>query len=138
MGRQSGKRAHFPLAVLKEVQRVRQEESVEDFVIGYRFSPEEMEKPGICFEETMYLLNQLAKSKPEYLHFSMGTYRRSSIIDNESSEPLIVKFLTMRSPELSTIPIIGVGSILQREDAEAKTENWLRFACHRERIFSRT
>jgi fumarate reductase flavoprotein subunit len=47
------KRAHFPLAVLKEVQRVRQEESVEDFVIGYRFSPEEMEKPGICFEETM-------------------------------------------------------------------------------------
>ncbi len=70
------KRAHFPLAVLKEVQRVRQEESVEDFVIGYRFSPEEMQKPGICFEETMYLLN-------------------------------------------STIPIIGVGSILQREDAEA-------------------
>lgn len=113
------KRAHFPLAVLKEVQRIRQEESVEDFVIGYRFSPEEMEKPGICFEETMYLLNQLAKSKPEYLHFSMGTYQRSSIIDNESSEPLIVKFLTMRSPELSTIPIIGVGSILQREDAEA-------------------
>lgn len=116
------KRAHFPLAVLEEVQRVRQEESVEDFGIGYRFSPEEMEKPGICFEETMYLLNQLAKSKPEYLHFSMGTYQRSSIIDTESNEPLIVKFLTMRSPELSTIPIIGVGSILQREDAEAALE----------------
>ncbi|NKD36823.1 FAD-dependent oxidoreductase [Enterococcus casseliflavus] len=116
------KRAHFPLAVLEEVQRVRQEEAAEGFIIGYRFSPEEMEKPGICFEETMYLLNQLAKSKPEYLHFSMGTYQRSSIIYTECSEPLIVKFLTMRSPELSTIPIIGVGSILQREDAEAALE----------------
>ncbi|WP_260606141.1 hypothetical protein, partial [Klebsiella pneumoniae] len=30
------------------------------FIIGYRFSPEEMEVPGIRFDDTMYLLEKLA------------------------------------------------------------------------------
>jgi urocanate reductase len=111
------KRAKFPLAVLAAIQQVIEEEKAENFIVGYRFSPEELEEPGINFEDTMYLLNQLAKKKPDYFHFSMGAYTRSSIIDGDDSEPLIVKYLALRSPELATIPIMGVGSILQYEDA---------------------
>ncbi|GCF95258.1 flavocytochrome c [Enterococcus florum] len=112
-------RARFCLEVMKEVQRVITEEKAENFVVGYRFSPEELEEPGIRFEDTMYLLNQLATLKPDYFHFSMGVYTRPSIVESDDPEPLITKYLALRSPDLAEIPIMGVGAILQREDAEA-------------------
>lgn len=112
-------RVKFPLEVMKEVQRVATELEVDQFIVGYRFSPEELEEPGIRFDETMYLLNQLADLKPDYFHFSMGAYTRPSIVDNEDTEPLITKYLAHRSPALERIPIMGVGSILQSSDAEA-------------------
>lgn len=112
------KRAKFPLEVMKEVQRVAKEQGAEDFIVGYRFSPEELEEPGIHFDDTMYLLNTLAELQPDYFHFSMGAYTRPSIVDSDDPEPLITKYLAQRSPVLAQIPIMGVGSILQRADAE--------------------
>ncbi|MGX7197371.1 FAD-dependent oxidoreductase [Enterococcus olivae] len=112
------KRAKFPVEVMREVQRVAKEQHAENFIVGYRFSPEELEEPGIRFDDTMYLLNTLAKEQPDYFHFSMGAYTRPSIVDTKNTEPLITKYLAQRSPELSKIPIMGVGSILQRQDAE--------------------
>ncbi|MGX7205154.1 NADH-dependent flavin oxidoreductase [Enterococcus pingfangensis] len=112
------KRAKFPLEVMREVQRVVAEQEAENFIIGYRFSPEELEEPGIHFEDTMYLLNTLAELRPDYFHFSMGAYTRPSIVESEDPEPLITKYLAQRSPVLAQIPIMGVGSILQRTDAE--------------------
>lgn len=112
------KRALFPMEVMKEVQRVIKEQGAENFVVGYRFSPEELEEPGIRFEDTMYLLNTLATLKPDYFHFSMGAYTRPSIVESNDPEPLITKYLAQRSPELATIPIMGVGAILQRENAD--------------------
>ncbi|MGH1830222.1 FAD-dependent oxidoreductase [Enterococcus gilvus] len=112
------KRAKFPLEVMKEVQRVAKEQGAEKFIVGYRFSPEELEEPGIHFDDTMYLLNTLAELQPDYFHFSMGAYTRPSIVDSDDPEPLITKYLAQRSPVLAQIPIMGVGSILQRADAE--------------------
>ncbi|EOI57501.1 NADH-dependent flavin oxidoreductase [Enterococcus gilvus] len=112
------KRAKFPLEVMKEVQRVAKEQGAENFIVGYRFSPEELEEPGIHFDDTMYLLNTLAELQPDYFHFSMGAYTRPSIVDSDDPEPLITKYLAQRSPVLAQIPIMGVGSILQRADAE--------------------
>src|SRR5699024_3213233 len=111
-------RAKFAIEVMKEVKRVAQNLGKNDFIIGYRFSPEELENPGIRIEDTMYLLNQLAKLDPDYMHFSMGTYTRSSIVDQFDPEPLITKYRTHRSSELEQIPVIGVGSILQTKDAQ--------------------
>lgn len=111
-------RVKFPVEVMKEVQRVAEEQQAKNFIVGYRFSPEELEEPGIRFDDTMYLLNTLAKLQPDYFHFSMGAYTRPSIVDTDSNEPLITKYLAQRSTELAQIPIMGVGSILQRKDAE--------------------
>lgn len=44
------------------------------FVIGYRFSPEEYETPGIRFEDTLYLVDKLAEKPLDYLHVSLGKY----------------------------------------------------------------
>jgi fumarate reductase flavoprotein subunit len=53
------------------------------FIIGYRFSPEEMEVPGIRFDDTMYLLEKLAARGVDYLHFSVGATLRPSIVDTQ-------------------------------------------------------
>ncbi|WP_373471197.1 oxidoreductase [Carnobacterium alterfunditum] len=116
-------RAKFPEAVMKAVQEEAKKQQAEDFIVGYRFSPEEIEEPGITFEDTMYLLNRLAKLKPDYFHISMGNWNRTSIRDKEDSQPLIKKYAELQSEELAQIALIGVGGIGQRNDAEAALES---------------
>ncbi|MDO4670992.1 MAG: FAD-dependent oxidoreductase [Aerococcus sp.] len=113
------KRATFPVAVLREVQRVAKEMGRDDFIIGYRFSPEELEEPGIRFEDTMFLLNTLAEEHPDYVFFSMGSYDRPSIVNTDDPEPTIRKYHALASKTLKTIPVMGVGRILQPADATA-------------------
>lgn len=113
------KRTAFPLAVLEQAKQVVASHQVNDFIIGYRFSPEEIELPGIRFEETMYLLDKLAESGLDYFHFSMGNYARNSIVEPEDKEPLIRKFHALKSDNVARIPVIGVGGIAQRRDADA-------------------
>lgn len=105
------KRTKFPIEVLKKVQSVVVQADAKYFIIGYRFSPEELEEPGIRFEDTMYLLNTLAKYKPDYFHISANRYKRTSIVNQDDSEPLINKYLNSRNETLASIPLIGVGSI---------------------------
>ncbi|HEL2057407.1 TPA: FAD-dependent oxidoreductase [Streptococcus suis] len=116
------KRAKFPVEIVKAAKRVIAEEGAENFVLGYRFSPEELEEPGIRFEDTMYLLNTLAEYDLDYFHFSMGIYTRNSIVDVNDPEMLITKFLAQRSEKLAQIPVMGVGGILQKADAEGALE----------------
>ncbi|MDU9352104.1 flavocytochrome c [Staphylococcus warneri] len=116
------KRTKFPVEVLKKVKEVVTQNNADNFIIGYRFSPEEIEEPGIRFEDTMYLLNTLAKYKPDYFHISANSYKRTSIVDQDDTEPLINKYLRSQNEELATIPLIGVGSISQRTDAEEALE----------------
>ncbi|MGX7112007.1 NADH-dependent flavin oxidoreductase [Gemella cuniculi] len=111
-------RSRFAIEIVKAIKEVVKESGKENFVIGYRFSPEELEIPGIRFEDTMYLLNQLAEYDLDYVHFSMGIYTRSSIVDTDDPEELITQFLARRSSRLAEIPVVGVGGILQKEDAE--------------------
>ena len=112
------KRAKFPIEVVKAAKRVIEEEGDENFILGYRFSPEELEEPGIRFEDTMYLLNALAEYDLDYFHFSMGVYTRNSLVNNDDPEMLITKFNAQKSGKLAETPVIGVGAIMQKEDAE--------------------
>ena len=56
------------------------------FIIGYRFSPEEMEVPGIRFDDTMYLLEKLAARGVDYLHFSVGATLRPCYVRYQRSD----------------------------------------------------
>lgn len=111
-------RARFAIEVVEAIKEVVKQSGKENVIIGYRFSPEELEIPGIRFEDTMYLLNKLAEHDLDYVHFSMGIYTRSSIVDTDDPEELITQFLARRSQKLAEIPVVGVGGILQRKDAE--------------------
>ena len=70
----------------------------------------------------MFLLNTLAEADPDYFHISANSYKRTSIVDTADKEPLITKYLRQRSDKLAEIPIMGVGSIAQRSDAEDALE----------------
>ena len=112
------KRTTFPLAILEKTRQIVAFHQKTDFIIGYRFSPEEIEEPGIRFEDTMYLLDKLASCGLDYLHFSMGSWARNSIVNSEDKEPLITKYHQLKSDVVAKVPVIGVGGIAQRADAE--------------------
>ncbi|MGF1688050.1 flavocytochrome c [Photobacterium japonica] len=112
------RRTRFPLAILAKTKDVAREHGKTDFIIGYRFSPEEIEQPGIRFDETMYLLDKLAAHGLDYFHFSMGSWARNSIVTPEDAELLIKKYRTLQSENVAKVPVIGVGGIAQRADAE--------------------
>ncbi|TDN53911.1 flavocytochrome c [Scandinavium goeteborgense] len=111
-------RAKFPLAVLEITHKMVRQYADDAFIIGYRFSPEEMEVPGIRFDDTMYLLEKLVARGVDYLHFSVGASLRSSIVDTQDPTPLIEKYCAMRSDALAQIPVMGVGGVVNAADAE--------------------
>ena len=116
-------RAKFPLAVLDITHQMVRQYADDAFIIGYRFSPEELEVPGISFDDTMYLLEKLAARGLDYLHFSLGYSLRPSINDTTDPTPLINKYCAMRSDALAQIPVMGVGGIVNASDVETALEH---------------
>ena len=111
-------RAKFPLAVLDVTHKMARQYADDAFIIGYRFSPEELEEPGIRFDDTMYLLEKLAARGLDYLHFSLGASLRPSINDTQDPTPLIEKYCALRSENLAQVPVMGVGGVVNLADAE--------------------
>ena len=116
-------RARFPLAVLDITHNMVKEYANPDFIVGYRFSPEELEVPGIRFDDSMYLLEKLAEKGLDYVHFSMGAILRPSIVETNDPTPLINKYVAMRSQTLAKIPVVGVGNVVNISDVEAAMDN---------------
>lgn len=116
-------RAKFPLAILDITHQMARQYADPSFIIGYRFSPEEIEEPGIRFADTLYLLEQLAARGLDYLHFSVGYTLRPSIVDCADPTPLIDKYVAMRSATLAKVPVMGVGGVVNMADAELALEH---------------
>lgn len=70
-------RMRFPLAVTKEVfKAVKEANAPEDFIIGYRISPEEYHRgPGYTWQESTQLIKQLTNNYDfDYIHLSLPKY----------------------------------------------------------------
>jgi len=108
------KRLTFPLAVVDEVKKVAAEHTKEPFIVGYRFSPEEAETPGITMADTLVLIDALANKNLEYLHVSLQDFwstPRRGVDDTRSRIEIIQERVG------ASVPVIGVGSIYTVEDA---------------------
>lgn len=116
-------RLQFPLAILDITHKMVKQFATPEFIVGYRFSPEELEVPGIRFDDSMYLLEKLADKGLDYIHFSMGAILRPSIVDTQDPTPLINKYVAMRSATLAKIPVVGVGNVVNQVDVDAAIEN---------------
>lgn len=108
------KRLTFPLAVLAEVKNVVAKYGDDSFIVGYRFSPEEPETPGITMADTLVLIDALTDNGLDYLHVSLQDFwstPRRGIEDSRSRIEIIQERVGSR------VPIIGVGSIYTADEA---------------------
>ncbi|WP_010623036.1 NADH-dependent flavin oxidoreductase [Paucilactobacillus suebicus] len=106
-------RMKFALAVINSVKNAVSSVS-RPFVIGYRLSPEEIETPGIRLEDSLYFAEKI-RDLVDYIHISMGSYRRTSLNDKRDVEPILQKFAKITSGHT---PLIGVGSVELPADAD--------------------
>lgn len=109
------KRMAFPLAVVNEVKKVVKEHATSSFIVGYRFSPEEPETPGITMGDTLKLFDTLANQDLDYLHVSLTEFfsmpRRGVEDVNKTRVDHLLETINDR------VPLIGVGSIYTADDA---------------------
>ncbi|RNB79719.1 NADH-dependent flavin oxidoreductase [Brevibacillus fluminis] len=107
-------RLAFPLAVVDEVKRVVAEHAKAPFAVGYRFSPEEAEEPGITMAETFVLVDALVEKNLDYLHVSLNDFwskpRRGVEDTSRSRIELILERVGNK------VPVIGVGSLYTPDD----------------------
>ncbi|RDW20182.1 NADH-dependent flavin oxidoreductase [Oceanobacillus arenosus] len=104
----------FALKIIEEVKDVIHEHATKPFLIGYRFSPEEPETPGITMKETFALIDELIQADLDYLHIATTNAwakARRGIVSEKSRTELITEYVNGR------LPVIGVGSIQTPDDA---------------------
>ncbi|WP_273753557.1 NADH-dependent flavin oxidoreductase [Leuconostoc mesenteroides] len=114
-GGSRGKRLKFPLAVIETVNKTVKKYSKKPFIVGYRISPEEIEEPGIRLEDSLFFVDQI-KHKVDYIHLSMGSYKRTSLNNKANKETLISQFSQHKK---NIVPLIGIGSVETPDDVNA-------------------
>lgn len=110
----------FPVAVIDEVVKAKKAHAYDDFIIGYRLSPEEAESPGISMEITEELIHQIANKPLDYIHVSLmdvNSVTREGKYKGENRLELIHQWINER------MPLIGIGSVFTAEDALNAVEN---------------
>ncbi|AZI45228.1 NADH-dependent flavin oxidoreductase (plasmid) [Deinococcus psychrotolerans] len=108
-------RMAFPLAVVEAVQAAVREHATRPFVVGYRFSPEEPENPGISMPDTLALVDALVETGLDYLHVSLMDYR-SLPHTGDVTRPRLDTLVAQLN---GRVPLIGVGSVWSADDALA-------------------
>lgn len=88
--------------------------------MGYRFSPEEFETPGIRLEDTIWLLERLRETKLDYLHLSLNTYDRVAYSEKYADKTILEY---VHETLQGKIPLVGVGSVRNRQDVETVLAN---------------
>jgi 2,4-dienoyl-CoA reductase-like NADH-dependent reductase (Old Yellow Enzyme family) len=121
-------RMNFIKEVIKEVKSVVENRP---FVIGYRFSPEEIENPGITMEDTFKLIDFLKEQNLDYLHISVQDFWGGSIRDKEDKASRV---LLAKERIGDKVPLIGVGSLHTPADVAKALEEVPLVALGRELI----
>ncbi|MFT4415449.1 NADH-dependent flavin oxidoreductase [Fredinandcohnia humi] len=114
------KRMTFPLAIVNQVKKVVKEHATSPFIIGYRFSPEEPETPGITMGDTLKLVDTLADQGLDYLHVSLTDFFSTPRRGVEDLNITRIEYLLDTID--NRVPLIGVGSIYSAEDARKAFE----------------
>lgn len=100
----------FPLAVTDAVLGA----VPTGYPIGYRFSPEEAETPGIRWSDTARLIDALCARPLAFLHVSLRDHRAPSL-NGEFDEPTLRRVGRQIAGRL---PLIGVGGVKELADAQ--------------------
>lgn len=110
------KRLNFPLEVVRHCQTIIEEHTDLPFLLGYRFSPEEIETPGIRIDDTLHLVDALINEQIDYLHLSVNFYYQPSLVGFREYKHQIPHKIGKHIDD--RVPLISVGAIKTPADAE--------------------
>lgn len=105
----------FPLTVAKEVFKVVRKYAPQDFIIGYRISPEEINpgNVGYTWHESTKLINDLTNNFDfDYIHLSLPDYKAKP---KDSDKTFAALFKPVIGKETK---LIIVGNVMSQETAE--------------------
>lgn len=115
-GGNAAERMAFPLAVVDAVKETVAKHAKKPFAIGYRFSPEEKEEPGITIDDTVLFIHALADKEIDYLHVSVNRFGAESMRDDKDTRGRVA---VIQEAVGERIPVIGVGGLQTVEQVEA-------------------
>ena len=118
-------RMRFPLAVVDAVVAVREKHQRDDFIIGYRFSPEEPGDDGLTMTETGALIDALVQKPLQYLHVSLWEFNKKIRRGGDTAQTRM-QFIHERIN--GKLPLIGVGNLFTADQILAAYETgWAEF-----------
>ena len=118
-------RMRFPLAVVDAVVAVREKHQRDDFIIGYRFSPEEQGDNGLTMTETGALIDALVQKPLQYLHVSLWEFDKKIRRGGDTAQTRM-QFIHERIN--GKLPLIGVGNLFTADQILAAYETgWAEF-----------
>ena len=119
------KRMRFPLAIVDEVLAVKAKYQATDFIVGYRFSPEEPEELGLTMEDTLALIDALKGKALQYLHISLHEFYKKA---RRGADTNICRVQLVHERIGGRLPLIGVGNLFTAEQIiAAYNTGWAEF-----------
>ena len=108
-------RLRFPLAVVREVQRVIQAHATRPFLLGYRVSPDEPQDGGLRLPDVYALLDHLAALDIDYVHVSLPSVLMAMPLGSPDDQLVVAGVLARVN---GRVPVIAAGHL--RTPAEAR------------------
>ena len=119
------KRMRFPLAVVDAVLAAREQAKRPDFIIGYRFSPEEDGENGLTMQDSYALIDALTTKPLQYLHVSLSGFHHPA---RRGADPTKPRIQLLHEHIAGRLPLIGVGRLLSGQDiVNAYQSGWAEF-----------
>ncbi|SUA36399.1 FMN oxidoreductase CC3083 [Neisseria zoodegmatis] len=118
-------RLRFPLAVVDAVDAVRRKHNRPDFILGYRFSPEEGGDNGLTMQDTFALIDAMVQKPLQYLHVSLWDFYKKA---RHGADTNLTRIEQIHQRIGGKLPLIGVGNLFTAEQILAAYQTgWAEF-----------
>lgn len=107
------KRLNFPLAIVDAIDEMRKKHNRPDFIIGYRFSPEEPGENGITMKETLGLVDALLEKSIQYLHISLWDFYKKV---RRGADTNLTRMQVVHDHIAGRVPFFGSGNLYTADD----------------------
>ena len=119
------KRLRFPLAVVDAVSAVKVRSERNDFILGYRFSPEEPGGNGLTMQDTFALIDALVEKPLQYLHVSLWDFYKKA---RRGADSTLTRMQLIHRRINGKLPLIGVGNLFTADQILAAYQTgWAEF-----------
>lgn len=118
-------RLRFPRAVIGAANAAKARHDKADFIVGYRFSPEEAGDDGLTMADSFDLIDALVNEPLQYLHVSLWDFYKKARRDADTN---LTRIEQLHRRIAGRLPLIGVGCLLSADDvARAYATGWAEF-----------